>query len=124
MRVGVETDAESFEVGLGEKRYGVELHADALNTLLKAVPIRSLATTGQFVIMLCLGLVGAFIRYWMPQSRRSWRISLLLAVLVAYLASTIYVYSQYHVLLNTVYHASALLIAYWVAGKVEQKWFA
>jgi len=122
--VGVEKESDIHLVGLlGERRYGLELHADALNTILNNVTIRSLGTMGQLAIMICLGLLGASIRYWTPQTWRYRRIGFFLVGLIAYLASTIYVYSQYHVLLNTMYHGVTFWFTYWVTGKIERKYF-
>jgi CHASE2 domain-containing sensor protein len=122
--VGVEHESDIHYVGLfRKKRYGLELHADALNTILNNVTIRSLRTVGQLIIMICLGLLGASMRYWTPQAWRYKRIGLFLAGLIAYLASTIYLYSQYYVLLNSMYHVMTFGFTYWVTGKIERKYF-
>ncbi len=102
----------------------MELHADALNTVLNGVNIHSLRQVGQLFIMICLGLVGAFIRCWTPRAHGSLRIVLVFAVLITYLAGTVYLYSQYRILMNTVYHVGALLLAYWLVGKIERRWFS
>jgi CHASE2 domain-containing sensor protein len=124
--VGVEKEDESFEVFplQGAKRFGFELHADALNTALNRVTIRSLAESVQLAIMTGLGLTGAFIRFWVPRSRPLWRAGLLLAFVTAYLITVLYVYHLYSLLLNTVYHLGTLVFSYWFAGKVEREWFS
>jgi CHASE2 domain-containing sensor protein len=124
--VGVEK-GDRFPVYRGlerEYRSGVELHADALNTVLNGVNIHSLRQVGQLFIMICLGLVGAFIRCWTPRAHGSLRIVLVFVVLITYLAGTVYLYSQYRILMNTVYHVGALLLAYWLVGKIERRWFS
>jgi len=104
------------------ERFSFDLQADAVNTILNGVTIRSLGQSGQLVIMIGLGLLGAFVRYRIPPRPHYLRISLFLFFLFLYLGSTIFVYSQYHVLLNTLYHVGAFGTAYWATGKVEKKW--
>ena len=129
--VGVEKEGHDvfhiFRALHWEERSGVELHADAINTVWKSVhgqvPIRPLGQGWQLLMLLCLSLLGAGIRYGMSHALWVWRMGLMLLVLFLYLAGTISLYSQYRVLFNTLYHVGALWAAYWVVGKVEQRWF-
>lgn len=122
--IGAEAEEDNFPVGFGgERRFGFELHADALNTLLSGITIRSVGQSPQFIITLGLALLGGWIRYWKPDAPRRWRISALGLALIAYLLATVYLYSHYRLLLNTVYQVGALVGAYGTAGKVRQRWF-
>lgn len=129
--VGVEKEGRDvfhiFRALHWEERSGVELHADAINTVWKSahgqVPIRPLGQGWQWFMLLCLSVVGAGIRYGMSHAPGVWRVGLVLLVLLLYLAGTISLYSQYRVLFNTLYHVGALWATYWMVGKVEQRWF-
>jgi CHASE2 domain-containing sensor protein len=115
--VGVENENERHE-----GRWGFELHADAINTLLKGVVIRPVAPGSQFALIMILSIVGAAVRTRMRYSSRRLRISLLITVLLVYFAGAIYLYTQHRLLLNTVYHAVALLLTYWIVGKLERRY--
>jgi len=104
-------------------RWGFELHADALSTLLNGVVIRPVAFGGQFALIATLSFVGALIRTRMRHTSRRLRISLLMTVLLIYLGGTVCLYVQYGLLLNIVYHVIALLLSYWVVGKLERRCF-
>ncbi|MGH8536208.1 MAG: hypothetical protein ACREXM_07010 [Gammaproteobacteria bacterium] len=51
-----------------------------------------------------------------------WRGLLLGSAATGYFAITLYVYQAFHVLMNPVYDGGAFVLAYWVAGKIKQKW--
>lgn len=108
---------------LSGNRWPFEIQADAINTLFSGVAIRSVAPSEQLVLMVILGILGATIRARTRHVSRRLGISLLIAVLLAYFAFTIYLYVQYRLLLNTAYHAIALLLTYWVVGKIERRYF-
>ncbi len=109
---------------LREKRYGFELHADAINTILSGKTIRSLGFSGQLVIMACLGLLGAMIWHWMSRFRPYWRIGACAGVFVIYFVATVHIYSQYQILLNTMYHIGTFGLAYWIMGRVERRYLS
>lgn len=122
--VGVEAPSDSFRVGpSGEHRFGFELHADAVNTLLGGVTIRSLGALGQVAITVVMAILGGATAYVRPRAPRHWRRWALALILIAYLAGTVYAYGQFHVLVNTLYHAGALVGAYALAGRVQRRWF-
>lgn len=106
-----------------DDRWGFEWQADAINTLLNGVEIRSVSPCGQFALIVVLSIVGGVIRTRTSHVSRRLAISLLIIVLLVYLAGTIYLYAQYKLLLNTVYHVVALLLTYWVVGKLERRYF-
>lgn len=108
---------------LSGDRFGFELHADAINTLFNGVVIRSVSPGEQLVLMVILGILGATIRVRTRHVSRRLGISLLVIVLLVYFAGTIYLYTQYRLLLNTIYHAVAILLTYWVVGKLERSYF-
>jgi CHASE2 domain-containing sensor protein len=124
-----DTDEMKYQVfngfpSAGYQRYGLELVADAINTVMNGINIHSMGELGQLLIMIALGLLGGLVRYWVSPTRRYRRISIVIFILCMYLGSTIIIYAVYRVLLNTLYHVGALSIAYWATGKVERKWLA
>jgi CHASE2 domain-containing sensor protein len=122
--VGVETSRDSFAVGpRRERRFGFELHADALNALLTGATVRPLGLGMQLLISLGLALLGGGIRQWEAGSaRRRWGVWAVALVLVAYLGGVMYAYGRHHVLLNTLYHATALVGAYVLVGHAHRWW--
>lgn len=116
--VGVEDEKDLY----GD-RWGFELHADTLNTLLNGVFIRPATWSWQFALIVILSISGAAIRVHTRNLSRQLGFVLLIAVLLLYFAFTIYLYTQYRILLNTAYDAVALLVAYWVVGKIERRYF-
>ncbi|MEF8697857.1 MAG: CHASE2 domain-containing protein [Candidatus Accumulibacter sp. UW26] len=104
---------------LPEMRHGVELHADVLNNVMQGVPVRRLGMLPQFFLMLFLAGAGGWLRVVRPATpapvRRLW----LLALVPAYLALTIVLYTSTGLLLNTAYHLGAFMLAYWLLGKLR-----
>jgi CHASE2 domain-containing sensor protein len=112
--VGVEVPSEKFVVLRGfvrHERYGYKLHADAINTILSGVTIRTLGVGWQFLLILILSLVGALVWVWQPD-RRWARWAALAAIVLVYFAAATWAYGRYRVLLNTVYPLLALLVCY------------
>lgn len=116
--VGIENENDFYR-----DRWGFELHADAVNTLLNGVVIRSVGWGGQFALIVIFSIVGAIIRTRTRRASRRLPILLLLIVLLIYLMGTIYLYTQYRLLLNTLYHIVALFLTYQVVGKLERRYF-
>jgi CHASE2 domain-containing sensor protein len=104
-----------------EERFGLELHADAVNTLLNGTVIRPLGAGGQFVIMLGLAFLGGRLWLWKLGGWRFLRPALVSAAILTYLAVSIYTYIEYRVLLNALYHLGAFGITYWATGKAERR---
>jgi CHASE2 domain-containing sensor protein len=124
--VGAEADADSFAVLRGlslEKRYGFEVHAEALNSLLQGRVIRPLGPRGQFAITLGLALLAALLRSPALDRRALARRALLAAAVVGYLAVGVYVYATSRVMVNTVYHLAALVLAYALLGRMRRQWW-
>ncbi len=119
--VGLIKEEEVFETfgQPGADRFGFELHADAMNSILQDRAIRSAGPFWQLAIMALLGVLGAFIRFWAPPARPGLRKVLLVTLSALYLLAALQLYAQHRLLLNIVYHIGALYLAYAIAGKVE-----
>lgn len=105
-----------------EERFGVELHADAINNLISKIHVRPLGESAQFLLMAAMAAVGAWLRYWRPELPYRVRLTLLLAAAALYVVTTLLVYREFHVLLNSAYNLGALLLAYWVVGRLVKRW--
>jgi CHASE2 domain-containing sensor protein len=104
-----------------ESRFGVEFHAEALNTLVNGVAIRSVGMTGQIMFMIVLGICGAFIRSRMIQTPVWARMAVAGLVHAAYFFCAIFFYARYCLLLNTLYHLGAFWLSYGATSFLEKK---
>jgi len=105
-----------------ELRHGVELHADVVNNLIQGVQVRRLGATPQFLLMLVLATAAGWLRVFRPAMSALARRLLVFALLSAYLALTIVIYTSSGVLLNTAYHIGAFLLSYWLLGRLTLRW--
>lgn len=106
-----------------EERFGVELHADAINNLISKIHVRPLGDLAQFLLMTAMAAVGAGLKYWRPElPQHGIRLALLLAAVALYVAATLLVYREFHVLLNSAYNLGALLLGYWIVGRLVRRW--
>jgi len=124
MLVGQETEKDMISVFHGlrtEERYGFEVHADTLATLLQGIHIHPLSPWGQFCLMLGMGALGASVRFWRPLSSLVARRIYCITMVAAYLAASIWLYIAYQLLLNTIYHIGAFFLAYWTLEKAMRR---
>jgi CHASE2 domain-containing sensor protein len=124
--VGAEDPADVFDVFRGlsrERRYGYEVHADALNTLLRGVALRPLAPAGQLAVALALAVVAALLRSPALETRTLARRGLLAAALLTYLGAGALAYATSRLMVNTVYHLAALLLTYALLGRLRRRWW-
>jgi CHASE2 domain-containing sensor protein len=122
--VGQETEGDMISVfhGLGtEERYGFEIHADTLSTLLQGIHIHPLSPWGQFCLMLGMGFLGASARCLRLLSTPVARRVYCIAMVAAYLAASMWLYIEYQLLLNTIYHIGAFSLAYWALEKAMRR---
>ncbi|CAN5907843.1 hypothetical protein BH23GEM7_BH23GEM7_39760 [soil metagenome] len=124
--IGSETGEDEFRVWRGmtvESRHGYELHADAVNALLRGATVRPLGSRGQFGVLLLLALFAAMLVYLIPDRARL-RLGVLALLLVAYLAAAVYLYATQRILLITLYHVAALLVSYGLVRTLQRRWFS
>ncbi|MGH8728734.1 MAG: CHASE2 domain-containing protein [Burkholderiales bacterium] len=121
--VGVQkTGQDIATVRGGEERWGVELHADAVNNLMSGIRVRPLPEGMQFVLVATMSAVGAWLRFWRPSLAPQWRGLLALAVIAVYFALVIYIYQEDHLLLNVVYDLTAFALSYWMVSRLSRRW--
>ena len=122
--VVVGSSAEAFGVLEGllpRSRSGMELHADAINTLLSGVTIRPLAEGWQILITLAMAGVGALLQYADLGGKVRWA-GLALAVAV-YLAGNVWLYASRQLILNALFQVGALVLTYWLVGRFKRRWY-
>jgi CHASE2 domain-containing sensor protein len=105
----------------GEERYGLEVQADMLNTLLRGTWIRPLGLWQQYFVMLVMGALGAaprFYRRLASPGRRHWYLG---AIVAAYTSIAIALYVNYGILLNMLYDLGTMFISYWALGKAARR---
>jgi CHASE2 domain-containing sensor protein len=105
---------------LRETRYGFELHADAVNTLLLGIAIRPASNGVQFLLVLAMSLAGAAIAT-APRAGRRRRMLLLAGAALACTAVSSFVYVASRITLTVVLQLAALLSAY-AAGRRLRQW--
>jgi len=104
-------------------RWGFEVHADAINTLLNGVEIRPVAPRVQLALMMVFAVLGATIRARTRHVSRRLGITLMIVVPSVYFTGALYLYVQHRLLLNIVYHVVSLMLTYWLVGKLERRYF-
>ncbi|MEO8562251.1 MAG: CHAT domain-containing protein [bacterium] len=124
--IGNERPGNTFRIVRGwstERRFGAELEADAMNTLLRGTRIAPLSEGRQFaviLIMAALGAVAAFL--WTRIGRSGAGVALLLG-LVIYFGAGSALYASQHALLNTFFDLSAILLSFIAVALTRKVWF-
>jgi hypothetical protein len=113
--------ARTLRGGRSEIRFGYELQADAINTVLQRSALVPLSSAGEFLVVLLLAVIAAMLVYLVP---RRWQIGALTLVLVGYLTLALTLYIRQRLLLATFYHVAALLATYWLVRFIQRRWFA
>ncbi len=83
--------------------FGMELHADTINTLLNGIHIRPSGLQIQAVFIFLFAMVGVFVKWKLELSFQANLILLLLTLI----GITIFFYCQYRILLHSAYYAAA-----------------
>jgi CHASE2 domain-containing sensor protein len=121
--VVVGTAREPFRILRGlsrETRTGMELHADAVSTLLSGVTLRPVSQAWQLLITLFMAAIGGALQYRGRERRR--RVAALGAAALLYLAANVWLYVSRQLLLNTLFQVGALFAAYAIVGRLGTRW--
>lgn len=129
--VGVRTEGNErlgvFDFKNGS-RYGIELHADSFRTIQNSaagVPVvRPLPAAYQALMMVGLILVAVFLRFWIKPPLIRWRILAMAGLPPLYTAAVFYLCITRCMSIDWLYHLGGFFFAYWIAGRVEKKWFS
>lgn len=115
-------DAYSVHHGLSaQRRFGVELQADALRNLLSGFALRPLKLLTQYLVMLAMSLLGAAACFVTLDWQRSRRSAAMLAMLVAYLALDMALLALAGLMLNPLYDITAFSLVFVLLGRLERK---
>lgn len=116
------------------KRYGVEIHANAISNILQEVYIYHLRPTYNFLVIFLMGLTGALVHTRIG-NRLQYKIVIdpkiiktsiaipvtLLVISAIYFVIVFMVYKQYRLVLDMAYHIAALFSLYWVVGSIVKR---
>ena len=122
--VGAKADHDKFTVYQGlkqEERYGFELHADALNTIIKGMPIRSMGKVRQGFVMILLAVAGICMRALLPDHSGKLKFFSVFAFVVAYFIVTIMIYAHTRIIFNPLYHIGTFIVAFWTATFIKKR---
>ena len=106
-----------------ERRFGLELEADAMNTLLREIRIAPLPTRTQFAVILAMAALGALAAYLVVRVGRVGASLALVAGVIAYFIGGAVLYARDHALLNTMFDLLALLLAFTAVLLARKVWF-
>jgi len=104
-----------------KNRYGVEFHAEAINTLMDKVVVRPLGAAGRILFMVFMGCSAAFIRSKLFSGPFWWTVAAVLAVHIVYSACVLVCFAAYALLLNVLYHLAAFWVTYGITARLEKK---
>jgi CHASE2 domain-containing sensor protein len=104
-----------------ERRFGVELQADALRNLLSGFALRPLQPLTQYLVMLAMSLLGAAACFVTLDWQRSRRSAALLAMLAIYLALDMALLALAGLMLNPLYDITAFCLVFVLLGRLERK---
>lgn len=107
--------------GGSEAHWGVDLIAVQLDALVRSAVIRPLGASGELLHMMVLGLAGAFARRGVAARPAALRALLLAACVLTYLAGVVWGYRSEDLLLAAPYGLAALLLAWWVMGRILRR---
>lgn len=96
--------------------FGMELHADVINTLLNCVHIRPLALQFQAIFIFLFAMAGALAKW----RRISFGANTVLLILVL-TGISIFTYCQYRILLHPAYYAAASILSHRLTFAVYKK---
>lgn len=115
-------DVHTVRRGLSvERRFGVELQADALRNLLSGFALRPLKPLTQYLVMLAVALLGAAACFVTLDWQRPRRIAAILALLALYLTLDMALLALAGVVLNPLYDIAAFCLVFVLLGRLERK---
>ena len=124
--IGNERPGNTFEIVRGwsaEQRFGAELEADAMNTLLRGIRIAPLSGRSQFAVILVMAALGAIAAYlWTRIGRVGAGVALLVGLAIYFLAGAA-LYASQHALLNTFFDLTALFLSFIAVALTRKVWF-
>lgn len=103
-----------------EKRWGIELHADAVNALIKQRSIYAPAPGMQLILMAAIFALGAFVRSSLANYKWVWHWSALLGLIAAYFYVSMYFYARLGMLLSLFDGILALALSFFLVNRVNR----
>jgi CHASE2 domain-containing sensor protein len=110
-----------FSVPRSGDRWGVELHVEQVDALVRGDVIRPRGFAASVALMLGLGLAGASLRHTLSRCGRGARVIAIAGGIVACAVLAVAVYRIDHVLVNLPYAVAAFLLSWWLAAWLERR---
>ena len=106
----------------GEKRSGVHIVADGINTILQEQYITPVSTRRHLSILMLMAGMGFFLRLRFPPDKKIVSRGILLGLVLLYLAAVLFMYTHLLIIPDVAYHLMALLLTYWMLGPLRRRW--
>lgn len=110
--VGVQKKFDRFNTYMEEERYGVELHADAINTLLQYVAIR-FSLWWDMILILVFGGIGGLVGHRFSHDQSVDKIFQFILLLVIFISTGFFMailfLAKFHIILNMAYYWGAYI---------------
>ena len=122
--VGVENDQEKRKVWFGlrkEERFGYEIHADILHTLIQGIDIRPWDPLPQFALTLFMGALGNIVILSKPLKRAILRRFYLCVGVVCYVTVALWFFTKIGLLLSVPYHLGAFFLSYLISVRIARR---
>lgn len=124
--IGAEHPADLLKTRLDgtASRYGFEFHADTINALMTDAVVRPMTFTGQWLFSALAILCAAgwrLLRLGKPRRPDAILLPVLCTLLIA---GAVVLYAEFHLLIDSLYHVTALLVTWWILAKLETRWSA
>jgi CHASE2 domain-containing sensor protein len=114
------TPDDEHSISPMEKRCGIYILADGINTLLQARYIQHAQTSYHIIILLVMSSMGTWLRWRISPRRTALGKGWLVAVSLLYLAAAILLYTEFLRLVKITYHLVALVLTYWSVGLLRK----
>jgi CHASE2 domain-containing sensor protein len=131
--IGVKDKADRWQVSASQHRYGVEIHATAISSLLLNIEIRPLRPAAQFLVIAMMSAVALLLRTVLGKwtgpglstkalpflDKLNFEIKIPVLIIVSaliYLACAFLAYRHFNLIIGITYPLAALFVAYWLVG--------
>lgn len=113
--IGVQNKSDIFTINSTENIYGVDLHANILNTLLQRTYIHQAPFFLYILIIIILASLGAILGLKLIRLTPILKSALLITAILICIVLPIFLFSSLNLILNMSYPISSFFICYWIA---------
>jgi CHASE2 domain-containing sensor protein len=110
-----------FTLPRGGDRWGLELHAEQVDALVRGDAIRPMGFGWSLALMLALGAAGGWAQRRFARKSRVIRVAVVVGVVLACVVVAVAVYRVERVLINLPYACLAFGLSWWVVARIERR---